>query len=120
MMRLKNSMTKIIRPKENKMKEIVPQEIIEQKIFYIRGHKVMLDCDLARLYGIATKVLLQAVKRNLGRFPEDFMFVLNEEEFRNLRSQVVTSSYGGRRYRPYVFTEQGVAMLDFWTEYMDY
>jgi phage regulator Rha-like protein len=73
----------------------------------------MLDSDLAELYEVETKVLLQAVKRNVQRFPEDFMFQLNDEEFMNLRSQIVTSSsgHGGRRYLPYVFTEQGVAML---------
>lgn len=72
----------------------------------------MLDADLATLYGVETKVLVQAVKRNLDRFPEDFMFHLTEEEFQNLRSQTVTSSeWGGRRYAPYAFTEQGVAML---------
>lgn len=75
------------------------------------GQKVLLDADLAELYGVETKVLLQAVKRNRERFPEDFMFQLTAEEFGNLRSQFVTSSWGGRRYAPYVFTEQGVAML---------
>ncbi|MCX5687791.1 MAG: ORF6N domain-containing protein [Candidatus Omnitrophica bacterium] len=91
--------------------ELVPEEVIEQKIFMIRGHKVMLDRDLAKLYGVETKVLIQAVKRNIERFPEDFMFQLTEDEFNNLRSQFVTSSWGGTRYLPYVFTEQGVAML---------
>ena len=71
----------------------------------------MLDADLAMLYGVPTKVLVQAIKRNLERFPEDFMFQLSEEEFENLRSRSVTSSWGGRRYAPYAFTEQGVAML---------
>lgn len=72
----------------------------------------MLDADLAGLYGVETKVLVQAVKRNLDRFPEDFMFQLSREEYDNLRSQSVTSSdWGGRRYPPYAFTEQGVAML---------
>jgi len=71
----------------------------------------MLDADLAELYEVETKVLNQAVKRNSDRFPEDFMFQLNEEEFENLRSQSVTSSWGGRRYAPYAFTEQGIAML---------
>ena len=70
-----------------------------------------MDSDLAILYGIETKVLLQAVKRNIGRFPNDFMFKLTSREFANLKSQTVTSSWGGRRYAPYVFTEQGVAML---------
>ena len=90
---------------------MIPQETIEQKILMIQGHKVMLDKDLARLYGVATKVLIQAVKRNKSRFPDDFMFQLNEVEFHNLRSQIVTSKRGGRRYLPYAFTEQGVAML---------
>ena len=95
------------------MKELIPVEIIERKIYLIRGHKVMLDSDLAELYEVETKVLLQAVKRNVQRFPEDFMFQLNDQEFMNLRSQFVTSSsgHGGRRYLPYVFSEQGVAML---------
>jgi len=77
----------------------------------VRGKKVMLDRDLAQLYGVVTKVLLQSVKRNKRRFPEDFMFVLTTQEVTNLKSQIVTSSWGGLRYLPYVFTEQGVAML---------
>ncbi len=93
------------------MKEIIPKEVIEQKILLIRGHKVMLDNNLAELYGVETKVLLQAVKRNIERFPEDFMFQLIGDEFKILRSHFVTSSWGGRRYLPYAFTEQGVAML---------
>jgi hypothetical protein len=84
---------------------------IEARILSIRGERVMLDADLAELYGVATKVLVQAVKRNADRFPLDFMFQLTQEEFANLRSQIVTSSWGGRRYPPYAFTEQGVAML---------
>jgi hypothetical protein len=72
---------------------------------------VLLDADLAKLYGVETKVLLQALKRNPDRFPNDFMFQLTNQEFKDLRSQFVTSSWGGRRYAPYVFTEQGVAML---------
>jgi len=91
--------------------ELVLQESIVQKIFIIRGKKVMFDRDLAKLYGVQTKVLLQGIKRNRERFPNDFMFQLTKEEFINLRSQIVTSSWGGRRYLPYVFTEQGVAML---------
>jgi len=71
----------------------------------------MLDKDLAELYGVSTKVLIQAVKRNLQRFPDDFMFQLTKREFSHLRSQFVTSNRGGRRYLPYVFTEQGVGML---------
>jgi hypothetical protein len=76
-------------------------EVIEEKIFLIRGDKVMLDADLARLYGVETKVLIQAVKRNIDRFPPDFMFQLTNQELANLRSQFVTSSqWGGRRYPP--------------------
>src|SRR3989338_7413172 len=93
------------------MKQIVPNEVIEKKIFLIRGQKVMLDKSLAELYGVPTKVFLQEVKRNGRRFPRDFMFQLRPSEFKNLRSQFVTSSWGGRWYLPYAFTEQGVAML---------
>ena len=93
------------------MKEIIPQEIIEQKILLIRRHKVMLDSDLAKLYGVPTKRLNEQVRRNIKRFPKDFMFALSEKEWQHLRSQFVTSSWGGARYRPNVFTEQGVAML---------
>ena len=89
----------------------VPQRYIEQAIVLIRGHRVMLSTDLAALYGVPAKVLVQAVKRNIERFPEDFMFQLTRDEFRNLRSQFVTSSWGGERYPPLAFTEQGVAML---------
>ena len=89
----------------------VPAEVIQSKIYLIRGHKVMFDGDLAKLYGVPTKVFNQQVKRNLKRFPGDFMFQLSLEEVQNLRSQFVTSSWGGRRYAPYVFTELGVAML---------
>ncbi|UCC23669.1 MAG: ORF6N domain-containing protein [Planctomycetota bacterium] len=77
----------------------------------MRGHKVILDRELAGLYGVERRVLVQAVKRNIERFPEDFMFQVNEEEFENLRRNFGTSSWGGRWYRPYAFTEQGVAML---------
>jgi phage regulator Rha-like protein len=82
-------------------------------IYEIREQKVMLDSDLAALYGVELKVMNQAVKRNIGRFPPDFMFQLSNEEWNNLRSQIVTSNNnrGGRRYAPYVFTEQGVSML---------
>lgn len=93
------------------MDELVPVDLIMSKIFRIRDQKVMLDADLAELYEVETKVLNQAVKRNEERFPDDFMFQLNKEEFENLRSQSVTSSWGGRRYPPYAFTEQGIAML---------
>ena len=87
---------------------------IEARIHVIRGERVMLDADLAALYGVPTKSLNQAVQRNRGRFPTDFMFRLNAAEAEILRSQIAASSsagYGGRRYLPYVFTEQGVAML---------
>lgn len=84
---------------------------VENRIYQIRGKKVMLDKDLAELYEVPTKALLQAVKRNMARFPSDFMFWLTKSEFANLRSQIVTSSWGGRRYLPCLFTEQGVAML---------
>lgn len=80
-------------------------------ILPIRQCRVLLDADLAKLYKVETKVLIQAVKRNANRFPEDFMFQLTKQEYAHLRSQTVTSSWGGRRYPPYVFTEQGVAML---------
>ena len=93
-------------------KSMVPVERIEKAILYVREQKVIIDTDLAVLYGVETKVLVQAVKRNIERFPPDFMFQLNDEEYRILRSQSVTSSdWGGRRFRPYAFTEQGVAML---------
>ena len=91
---------------------LIPVEHIERAIRLIRGEKVILDTDLATLYGVETRVLVQAVKRNLERFPPDFMFQLSSEEFTVLRSQTVTSrGWGGRRYPPYAFTEQGVAML---------
>ncbi len=91
---------------------MVPVERIEKAIILFRGQKVMLDNDLANLYGVETKVLVQTVKRNIERFPPDFMFQLTLHEFNNLRSHSVTSSsWGGRRYPPYAFTEQGVAML---------
>ena len=104
------------------MDSLVPSEVIEKKIYLIRGHKVMLDRDLAQLYGVPTKAFNQAVRRNRDRFPPDFMFRLSKQEFENLRSQIVTSSlksqfaisssgWGGRRHPPYAFTEQGVAML---------
>lgn len=89
----------------------IPDEIITSKIFLIRDKKVMLDHDLAKLYYVETKVLKQAVRRNIDRFPDDFMFELSSQEFTILRSQIVTSSWGGSRYVPMVFTEQGVAML---------
>jgi hypothetical protein len=90
---------------------IISKNLIESKIFLVRGEKVMLDSDLANLYSVETRVLNQAVKRNLDRFPGDFMFKLNKEELLNLKSQFVTSSWGGSRTNPYVFTEHGVLML---------
>lgn len=85
---------------------------VEHSIRHIRDENVILDQDLAALYGVETKVLVQAVKRNLARFPADFMFQLTNQEFSDLRSQSVTSSqWGGRRYPPYAFTEQGVTMF---------
>jgi hypothetical protein len=104
------------------MSAILPSERIETLIILIRGHKVMLDADLAELYGVETRALIQAVKRNLSHFPADFMFQLTKEEFKSLTSQIVisnsqsksailSSGRGGRRHLPYAFTEQGVAML---------
>ena len=96
------------------MKELIPVEIIEKKIYLIRGHKVILDSDLAELYGVETKRLNEQVRRNLKRFPDDFMFQLTEEEAESLRSQSATLKSGRgkhRKYLPYAFTEQGVAML---------
>ena len=95
------------------MTDAMSIEHIERQILLLRGHKVMLDSDLAALYGVETKTLIQAVKRNSERFPEDFMFQLTNQEVIGLRSQIVTSNVGrgGRRYPPYVFTEHGVAML---------
>src|SRR4030067_729792 len=91
---------------------LIPVERIEKAILLVRNQKVMLDADLAELYGVQTKILVRAVKRNIGRFPSDFMFQLSKEEFDDLRFHFGTSSdWGGRRYRPYAFTEQGVAML---------
>jgi len=93
--------------------EIVPQQIIESKIYLLRGKKVMLDRDLATLYGVETRTLNQAVRRNINRFPEDFMFQLTMEEMENWKSQIVISNKEkmGLRKRPYAFTENGVAML---------
>jgi hypothetical protein len=90
---------------------MVPEEAIMNKIYVVRGHKVMFDSDLAILYRVPVKVLNQAVKRNIRRFPSDFMFQLNNQEYANLKSQIVTSSWGGARKLPFVFTEQGLAML---------
>lgn len=97
--------------KENRNISIVPDEVIINRIYLIRKEKVMLDKDLAELYGVSTGVLNQAVKRNLKRFPADFMFQLTRKEFESLISQIVISNRGGTRKLPFAFTEQGVAML---------
>jgi hypothetical protein len=89
----------------------LPEKTLFKKIHLIRDQKVLFDVDLAELYGVETKRLKEAVKRNSDRFPEDFMFILSVKEFENLRSQIATSSWGGTRYPPMAFTEQGVAML---------
>jgi hypothetical protein len=99
-------------PHMKQTKSIVPIEQIQSRIFVIRGFNVMLSSDLAQLYGAEAKVLNQAVKRNGDRFPPDFMFQLTQEEFESLKSQIVTSSWGGpRRALPYAFTEHGILML---------
>ena len=90
---------------------LIPDDVVINKIYFIRNQKVMLDRDLAELYSVETKRLNEQVKRNLSRFPEDFMFQLSEIEFQNLKSQFATSSWGGIRKLPYVFTEHGVLML---------
>jgi ORF6N domain len=92
-------------------KELIPREVIETRIFIIRGQKVMIDRDLAELYAVRTMALNQAVKRNLRRFPADFMFQLSNKEFVDLKFHFGTSSWGGTRKLPLAFTEQGVAML---------
>jgi hypothetical protein len=93
------------------MNDLIPSEKIEKRIFLLRGQKVMLDADLAELYGVETGALKRAVKRNRERFPEDFMFPLTFQEVGALRCQNGISSWGGHRFLPYAFTEQGVAML---------
>jgi len=95
------------------MSALIPRERIEQTILVIRGHNVILDSDLAHLYGVTAGRLNEAVKRNENRFPSDFMFQLTKPEFEHLKSQIAISSskWGGRRHAPYAFTEQGVAML---------
>src|SRR4030067_1625821 len=98
---------------EDTMKSIIPIEVIERQIILIRGQRVMLDRDLANLYEVETRVLNQAVKRNINRFPEDFMFQLTQAEMGNWKSQIVISNKDkmGLRKAPYAFTENGVAML---------
>jgi len=93
------------------MTRVVPVEVIVSKIVLLRKERVLLDRELAELYGVETKQLKRAVRRNINRFPSDFMFVLSKGEFDNLRSHFGTSSWGGTRYRPMAFTEQGVSML---------
>jgi phage regulator Rha-like protein len=101
-----------MKPQQKPDKSIIPAKLITSKILLIRGEKVLLDRDLAELYGVETRVLNQAVKRNIERFPDDFMFQITAGENRFLRSQFVTLKRGGHtKYLPYVFTEQGVAML---------
>lgn len=94
-----------------KTPSLIPDEIVINKIYFIRGQNVMLDKDLAELYSVEVRILNQSVKRNIERFPKDFMFILTQKEFQNLKSQTVISSWGGVRYLPTAFTEQGVAML---------
>jgi hypothetical protein len=91
--------------------DLVPSEVIQSKVHLIRKEKVLLDKDLAQMYDVETRVLKQAVRRNIDRFPEDFMFELNDKEFERLKSQIDGKSWGGTRYAPMAFTEQGVAML---------
>jgi len=101
---------KLVAQKITDQKSIASVEQIESRIFLIREQKVMLDQDLAELYGVETKRLNEQVRRNSERFPEDFMFQLTDEEFANLKSQFATSSWGGRRKLPYAFTEHGAIM----------
>lgn len=103
--------TKLKEMARKEWEALVAEQKILNKIFVIRGEKVMLDRDLAEMYGVETKQLKRQVKRNINRFPKDFMFELTRKEFENLRSQIDTSSWGGTRYMPMAFTEQGVAML---------
>jgi hypothetical protein len=97
--------------RKNEGISVVPDERVINKIYFIRGEKVMLDSDLAELYGVETRRLNEQVKRNIERFPPDFMFRLTSEEFIDLKSQIATTSWGGRRKLPYAFTEHGVLML---------
>lgn len=97
--------------KNDKLAALVEEQKVLNKILVIRGQKVILDSDLAEMYKVETKRLKEQVKRNSARFPKDFMFVLTKKEFENLRSHFATSSWGGQRFMPMVFTEQGIAML---------
>jgi ORF6N domain-containing protein len=102
----------VAKKKKSSSSKLIPLQSITNNILFIRSQKVILDSDLATLYEVETKMLTRAVRRNIDRFPEDFMFQLNKDEYDNLRSHFGTSSqWGGRRYPPYAFTEQGVAML---------
>jgi len=103
--------TKWVSMAKKELQALVAEQKILNKIYAIRGEKVMLDGDLSAMYGVETKQLKRQVKRNIDRFPKDFMFELTKKEFENLRSQIGTSSWGGTRYIPMAFTEQGVAML---------
>ena len=103
-----------MKKKKIKTQHLAPLEnlLIQEKILSLRGQKILLAQDLAKLYGVSVKTLIQAMKRNINRFPKDFVFQLNKKELENLKSQFVTSSWGGiRRALPYAFTEHGVAML---------
>jgi len=102
---------KTTRKKKAGRKSLIPEARIEQSILLIRKHKVMLDTDLAELYGVETGALVRQMKRNIERFPADFMFQLNKSEWEDLKCQIGIASWGGRRSPPYAFTEQGVAML---------
>ena len=95
----------------NRPKSIIPIELIEKRILQMRGHNVLLSIHLAELYQVENKVLMQSVRRNLKRFPKDFLFQLTHKEYKNLKSQIVTSSWGGTRKLPFAFTEHRVAML---------
>jgi len=96
---------------KNRNEVAIPDQVVMNKIYLVRDQKVMIDRDLAELYDVETKQLKRAVRRNADRFPDDFMFELSKQEFDNLRNQFGTSSWGGTRYAPMAFTEQGVAML---------
>jgi len=96
---------------ENYQQQVIPDERVISKIYLIRGVRVMIDSDLSELYGVETRRLNEQVKRNIERFPEDFMFQLTDIEFENLKSQIAISSWGGRRKLPFAFTEHGVLML---------
>lgn len=103
--------TKLSAKKLTAKQALVAYEVVVSKIVVVRGQRVIITQDLAELYGVEAKVLMQAVKRNADRFPSDFMFLLTDQEFINLKSQNVTSSWGGLRKMPFAFSEQGVAML---------